>query len=240
MRTAKTRFARVAWTALALVLSACNLAAPKAGIATAVSQAATATAPTSAPASTSAAPAADVSMQEIDSLQPTLDATLQKLKLASPGSTLSWMRAETPFLPNEWPPTASTVWTSYIFAYGHDVAGNLADGQHVAQPWAKIVVDRATGKARLSILGDKIVDSGKIQGVQPLSAETTALLNRGSEVREWSFGLTASPPWPGEGRKTAQMQQYFKSWEGYNGVIRALVEADHAAFFNTWVAVDVN
>ncbi len=177
---------------------------------------------------------AGVAKENVNTLEPALDAAWAGIK---PGGDIVWSPARTPFFASEAPPTARTIWTSYAFAYGAPIDGKLADGQHVAKPWAKIVYDVNNHTFTANILSTELEDSGQIQGVRPLNAETAALLNRADAFRGWVLEHEKWPQWNAE---LQDLQQYYITWSANNGVIVSLIENDHVEFIQRWVNVTVN
>lgn len=198
-----------------------------------------ATTPTTAPvASTPAAGAtrvliAGVAKENLTSLDPMLDAAWASIK---PGGDIVWSPARTPFFASEAPPTSRTIWTSYAFAYGAAINGKLADGQHVAKPWAKIDYHVGSRTFTATLLSGALEDSKQIQGVHSLDADTIALLKRSNAFRDWILGHETWPQWNEELR---DLQQYYVSWSANNGVIVSLIEKDHVEFMR-WTRVMVN
>ncbi len=177
---------------------------------------------------------AGVVKANLNTLEPALDAAWVAIK---PGGDIVWSPARTPFFASEVPPTSHTTWTSYAFAYGLHIDGKLADGQHVAKPWAKIVYNMGSHTLTAITLSATLEDSGKIQGVQPLSAESVAFLKRSDAFRDWVLSHDSWPQWNAELR---ELQQYYVTWSQHNGVVVALIEPNHAAFIQRWVNVTVN
>lgn len=174
-----------------------------------------------------------VSKNDMNALEPALDAAWAGIK---PNGNVVWSPARTPYFASEAPPTTRTIWTSYAFAYGMPIDGKLADGQHVAKPWAKIVYDAGGRTFSVTTLSTRLEDSGQIQGVSPLNADTAALLNRANAFRDWILEHEKWPQWNAE---LQDLQQYYVSWSANNGVIVSLIERDHVDFMR-WVQTIVN
>jgi hypothetical protein len=142
----------------------------------------------------------------------------------------------TPFFASESRPTSKTVWTSYLAAYGMDIKGGLRDGQHVAEPWAHLTFDNGARTFSVALIGDRLVDSKQIQGVRPLAAPDGQLLQREPEFREW---ILTHPQWPQWNAELRQLQQFYRTWTGNNGVLADMIRPGHAEFFK-WMSVSVN
>ena len=164
-----------------------------------------------------------------------LEAALEGLwqELARPASadqagapSLAWRAAYTPLFPAAWPPTASTVWVRYGFAYGHDL--RLRDGMRVAQPWARIEVLAGQARARLTPLRESL-EACAVQGVRPLAGDELAVLQSGAEVERYAGGLARLPEL--EAPATGRMRVYYLTWLALNGAVAQALAPDHAEFF---------
>lgn len=141
---------------------------------------------------------------------------------------ISWWEAETPLFPNAWPPTASTVWVSYTFAYGSNPT-QLVDGSYVTAPLAK--TEWQNGVATTAPLSNDKTEV-TIQGVVPLDEKAQTVLNTGPQVADFCRALTALPA-PDQS-ETQQMLAYYRAWFQYNGAFLNLIRENHVAFID-WV-----
>jgi hypothetical protein len=175
-----------------------------------------------------------IAIDRFNEIDAALDAAWQKL---NPAGDMTWTPARTPFFSSQQWPTPKTTWTSYVFAYGRKVSGLLADGRHVAQPWAAITYDAASNSLSLATLSTTLVDTGEIQGVRPLNDAEIALLKRAPEVQQW---VLTHPEWPQWNDELRAIQQFYLTWLATNGVIGARITPAHDDFVNKWVYVSVN
>jgi len=153
-----------------------------------------------------------------------------------PAGEMVWSLARTPYFASERWPTPSTTWTSYLAAYGTSVKDGLRDGQHVAEPWARITYDNGARTFALILIGDRLVDSRQIQGVRPLAAPDVALLKREPEFRQW---VLTHPQWPVFNAELRGLQQFYATWMASNGVLAGLIAPRHEDFIKNWVSVIV-
>ena len=79
---------------------------------------------------------------------------------------------QSPLFPNEWPPTASTTWVRYAFAYGSNPT-TLMDGAYVTKPLTRTVIQR-DGTDGEAITLSTALESASTQGVTPLDANSKA------------------------------------------------------------------
>ena len=149
---------------------------------------------------------ADLSRDNLDTIETALEGAWQRIK---PSDDVAWSPARTPFFANESPPTPKTLWTSYAFAYGASVSGTLSNSRRVARPWARVIYDTGSHTVSVVMLTNTLINSGQIQGVQPLSAESAALLQRGDAVRDWVLSHDSWPQWNAELR---ELQQFYVTW----------------------------
>jgi hypothetical protein len=140
-----------------------------------------------------------------------------------------WRAAYSPLFPTEWPPTPSTVWVRYAYAYGQDV--NLADGARVARPWARAELRGGSSTAAIVPLSPKL-EPFEIQGVSPLDAETSALFDKGEQVSTYCLGLQALPNL--NTSEAATMRTFYQAWLNYHGAIASVIKPSHAVFFE-WI-----
>jgi hypothetical protein len=139
-----------------------------------------------------------------------------------------WTTMQSPLFPDEWPPTASTVWVRYTFAYGNN-PGRLADGAYVTRPLTRTTVRRDGTNGEVMISGTALESAG-IQGVRPLDAASGATLGKGARVQAKSLQLQSMP----DEATAAEVRGYYRVWVSLNGVFTALVRSDHEAFLE-WV-----
>lgn len=176
---------------------------------------------------------ADVPLERIREVEATIDSTWRNLAWRD---GMAWTLARTPLLADEDWASARGTWTSYLFAYGMRLGGGLSDGQHVSQPWARLTVGGNPRRLSLRVLGDTVVDSGQIQGVHPIDPATAQVLQREPELRQW---VMTHADWPVDNNELRALQQFYRTWLANNGIIAAIVEPPHRAFFDKWVRVDV-
>ena len=144
---------------------------------------------------------------------------------------------QTPYFASEARPTPKTIWTSYLAAYGTDIKSGLLDGQHVAEPWARITLRQRPPHLRPTLIGDRLIDSKRIQGLRPLGGAEATLLNRAPAFREW---VLAHPQWPPFNSELRELQQFYRAWMATNGVLAGMIAPRHDPFINKWVNVLVN
>jgi hypothetical protein len=160
---------------------------------------------------------------QLESLWGQLD---QSEPSSSDSGPILWQPAYSPLFPTEWPPTPTTQWRRYAYAQGQDMS--LADGVHVAKPWAQVEMsgDRAT--ALITPLSAQL-DPFAIQGVAPLEAETLAVLKQEDQVSTYALRLKNLPD-PNTSEITA-MRAFYQTWLNYNGTIAGEIKPNHTAFF---------
>jgi len=140
-----------------------------------------------------------------------------------------WSSSSTPPFPAQWPPTPTTTWVRYAYAYGLDP--QLADGEQIARPWARLELAAGSGRARVVLLSRKLEGIGT-QGVAPLDAASLKVLETEDAVTARCLRLDGPPP---AGRpETTELAAFFRTWLGFNGVIAEAIGPDHAAFL-AWV-----
>ncbi len=140
---------------------------------------------------------------------------------------LLWQWRLTPYLPSEWPPSATTTWTRYAYGAGRDP--QLADGERISAPWGRI--DSRDGAATFTQLR-KDVSPKAIQGTGPIRPEVAAPL-RSSEAVNARVITLAGLPDPGL-PDTGETQAFYRAWFALNGVIAD--EIGLPAAFKAWVA----
>lgn len=148
---------------------------------------------------------------------------------ASPsGPQAMWTMMQSPLFPSEWPPTASTTWVRYTFAYGNNPT-RLMDGAYVTQPLTRTIVQRDGTAGESTTLGSALEEAG-IQGVKPLDAASSAAQGKGTQVQAQLLSLQASP----DETVTAEVRAYYRVWVGLNGAFAKFIRPDHATFFQ-WI-----
>ena len=152
-----------------------------------------------------------------------------------PDGDVVWTLVRTPLFATEVWPTPKTIWTSYLAAYGMSIKGGLSDGQRVAEPWGRIDFDNGTRTFSLTLIGDRLIDSGKVQGVRPLTGASADVLNRAAEFRTW---VLTHPQWPVFNDELRRLQQFYVVWTAGNGVLTEMIAPRHADFLK-WVRVIV-
>jgi hypothetical protein len=145
------------------------------------------------------------------------------------GDGIAWSTATTPLFPNEWPPTPNTTWVRYAFAYGKDP--QLADGNRVASPWARIEVSSGSDSATVVPLAATL-EAKEVQGVQPIDPAALNALEEGEQVTASALKLTQLPA--PDSPEAAALRNYYRAWQKYNGAIASIIKPNHQAFFE-WV-----
>jgi hypothetical protein len=136
-----------------------------------------------------------------------------------------WSSATTPPFPGQWPPTPTTTWVHYAYAYGIDP--QLADGAKIARPWARLELAAGSGRARVVLVSRKLGEIGT-QGVAPLDAASLKALDTQDAVTAHCLQLRGAPP---AGRpETAELVAFYRTWLRFNGVIAEAIAPSHAAF----------
>ena len=128
---------------------------------------------------------AHVPLTELSSRLEAMWNTLDQGEVSTDNLPIMWRAAYSPLFPTEWPPTPTTVWVRYAYAYGQDIV--LTDGERVAKPWARAELRNGSSTAAIVLLNPKL-EPFEVQGVLPLDAETGLC----------SIRLSKSPPivWP--------------------------------------------
>jgi hypothetical protein len=163
----------------------------------------------------------------LSALEPPLNALWNALDKGD--KKIIWQPAHSPFFPSEWPPTPTTTWVRYAFAYGLDP--DIGGGQRVAPPWAFVEV-RAGGEMA-SIAQQRLrLEAFDVQGTVSLSREALAALNKGEQVVVYSLSLSAVPA--ASSSEGADMRAFYRAWFAGNGAIAALIKPAHAGFV-AWV-----
>ncbi|MFN8595511.1 MAG: hypothetical protein U0559_04920 [Anaerolineae bacterium] len=144
------------------------------------------------------------------------------------GMPTMWTTLQSPLFPDEWPPTSSTTWVRYTFAYGNNPT-QLADGAYVTQPLTRTIVQRDGANGEASTLSTELESAG-IQGVKPLDAASSAALGKGAQVQVKCLQLQSTP----DDATAAELREYYRVWVNLNGAFVKFIRANHAAFFE-WV-----
>lgn len=142
-----------------------------------------------------------------------------------------WKTTRTPALPLEWPPDGDTVWVRYEAAYGFDPT-TISDGVRVAAPFARLVLDREGGIARVEAMPGPPRELG-VQGVVPTKRPSGAIDG------DWEEAVVARAAaldrLPEEGsRQAGELRAFVGAWVYRNGVLANAVRAEHEPFL-VWV-----
>ena len=154
-----------------------------------------------------------------------------------PGATstskppMMWSITQSPLFPARWPPTASTTWVRYSFAYGTNPT-TLMDGAYVTQPLTRTVVHRDVTDGETTTLSTALEAVG-IQGVKPLDAASSTALDKGLQVQTLCLQLQALP----DEATAAELREYYRVWMNLNGAFAAQIRAEHIDFFD-WIGND--
>jgi len=140
-----------------------------------------------------------------------------------------WSSATTPPFPGQWPPTPTTTWVRYAYAYGLDP--QLADAAKIARPWARLELAAGPDRARVVLLSRKLEGIGT-QGVAPLDAASLKVLDTQDVVAARCLQLGGTPP--AGHAETAELVAFYRTWLRFNGVIAEAIAPSHAAFLG-WV-----
>lgn len=141
------------------------------------------------------------------------------------GMPTMWTTTQSPLFPSEWPPTASTTWARYTFAYGTNPT-TLMDGAYVTQPLTRTLVQRDGIDGAAATLSTALEEAGT-QGVKPLDAASSAALGKGAQVQALCLQLRDLP----DDAAAAELRGYYRVWVGLNGAFVKFIRPDHAMFF---------
>ncbi len=171
-------------------------------------------------------PAATISPVPTAEVDQQLKAVWDRLDRGTPPANklpISWTQAYSVLFPNEWPPTANTIWIRYAYAQGMDM--DLHDAVRVAAPWARLELRGNSSTVTIVPLNTKLepVDT---QGVQPIDEKTQVILAKESDVSAYCLQLTALPTGP----ETAEMRTFYQTWLKYNGALVDLIRSNHEKF----------
>lgn len=147
---------------------------------------------------------------------------------ATPALPIAWSTIQSPLFPSEWPPTSSTVWVRYTFAYGANPT-TLMDGAYVTKPLTRTIV-RRDGRDGEVITLSTALESVGIQGVKPLDAASSTVLGKGSQVQAQCLQLQSMP----DETAAAELREYYRVWVKLNGAFTGFIRVNHAAFFD-WI-----
>jgi hypothetical protein len=186
--------------------------------------------PLAALKSTSVPSPMTVPLSQLTSRLESLWGQLDQSEPSPDSNPILWQPAYSPLFPTEWPPTPTTQWLRYAYAQGQDMS--LADGVHVAKPWAQVEMSGDSATAVITPLSIKL-EPFAIQGVTPLEAETLAVLKQEDQVSTYAMRLKELPD-PNTDEITA-MRAFYQTWLNYNGTIASDINLHHIAFFN-WLA----
>ncbi|HZY42494.1 MAG TPA: hypothetical protein VFF59_10915 [Anaerolineae bacterium] len=145
----------------------------------------------------------------------------------TPAMPIFWQATQSPLFPNEWPPTTSTVWVRYTFAYGSNPSA-LVDGVYVTRPLTRTEVSRE-GRTVAAIDLNNPLESVRTQGMVPLTLQQQAMLDRRAQVESYGLTLTVLPA--AGASEAAELRAYYQLWLKFNGAFAKLIQPDHAAFF---------
>lgn len=160
-----------------------------------------------------------------------LMAACTAMSTPTPQLPIMWRTTQSPVFPDQWPPTSSTKWVHYSFAYGSSPSG-LADGMYVTRPLTRTVVQRDGSEGEAITLSTALESIG-IQGVSPLEAASGAALNKGLQVQTQALQLTALP----DESAAAELREYYRMWIKLNGVFAKQIRTEHKNFFD-WIESD--
>jgi hypothetical protein len=149
----------------------------------------------------------------------------------APQPPIMWRTTQSPLFPSAWPPTVSTTWVRYTFAYGTNPT-TLMDGAYVSQPLTRTIIQRDGTVNEVSTL-DTTLESVAIQGVAPLDAAASATLENGPQVQAQVLQLTTLPI----ETAAAELREFYRTWIKLNGAFAQQIRAEHAAFFD-WIEND--
>lgn len=141
---------------------------------------------------------------------------------------ISWHTTQSPPFPDEWPPTTSTVWVRYTFAYGSNPSA-LADGAYVTLPLTRTEL-RERGASAITTTLRTGLESAGIQGVTPLDAQSRAALETAPRVAAFGLQFIAAPD--PEAANTRELREFYRTWLKFNGAFAKWIQPDHAAFFD--------
>jgi hypothetical protein len=144
------------------------------------------------------------------------------------GMPTTWTTTQSPLFPTEWPPTPSTTWVRYTFAYGNNPT-TLMDGAYVTQPLTRTVVRRDGADGETTTLNTALESAG-IQGVKPLDAASSTALGKGPQVQAQCLQWQSLP----DEAAAAEVREYYRVWMDLNGVFTGFIRSDHAAFLD-WI-----
>lgn len=149
-----------------------------------------------------------------------------------PSPPIMWRTTQSPVFPNEWPPTSSTTWTRYTFAYGNSPTTMLGDGMYVTRPLTRTAVRRDESEGNVIALST-VRESVGIQGVSPLDAASSAALNKGPQVQARLLQLTMLP----DEAVAVELRDYYRTWINLNGTFVVQIRSEHRDFFD-WLEND--
>jgi hypothetical protein len=141
-----------------------------------------------------------------------------------------WSTTQSPLFPTEWPPTTSTTWVRYSFAYGRNPT-TLMDGAYVTRPLTRTVVQRDGTDGAATTLSTALEEAGT-QGVKPLDAASSTTLGKGPQVQARCLQLQSMP----DEASAVELREYYRVWLSLNGAFTKFIRPDHAAFLE-WIEV---
>jgi len=148
-------------------------------------------------------------------------------KSPSDGPGRFWdLRVSVP-IPARWPPEGSRQVVRYLYATCFDP--QIADGIRVAAPWGRIEYSGGEeGLPRFVRLLETVREIG-IQGVRPLSGKELAVYENGAMAESVLESLERLPGENDPG--TSALREYYRTWNGNNGVIGKELFRLHEMFF---------
>jgi hypothetical protein len=131
-----------------------------------------------------------------------------------------------PPVPATWPPTGKGGY--YVYAFAAGARPSVHDGEEVAAPWARAVIDgtnqRVEDLGQLKRLG--------MQGVRPLSGSTVEILKTAEAAEQEVVALTrTAAPKSGPPKPAPVVQRYYCQWSFDNAVIAAELQRLHPDFW---------
>jgi hypothetical protein len=140
---------------------------------------------------------------------------------ADPATAIQWSARRTPLLPLSWPPDGRTVWVSHLYASGFDP--RLSDAVRIAAPWGRLRVDRDPFVPVFEPGSGRVEEVG-IQGVFMVVPDPS---DEATEAEAAAAVLT----WTAEPGHPVRVLNFYADWAYWNGIIRGVVQDEHAGFF---------
>lgn len=136
----------------------------------------------------------------------------------------AWHVRLTPPFPVIWPPVKEPRFDYYAYAYRRDPA--LADGEHVAAPWARIRVRWLRDEDPELVLLTEEPRAIGVQGVRPLEEEEQRIQRRRDEVEGIVLGLNTLP----HEEHADKVRAFYCLWLRSHDKVAALVSPRHPSF----------